>query len=213
MTYPRGRCIRRRHDGDRRSCHIPSWPRWALRRWRTCRRNHSTHPAGSVSRTQYRAPLTAVRAAWRVKGTNAAISGDLVSNRPLTSAIWRELLTRSANPPIVSLFDFLGLTHKCAVTAGEVHGACQEDEEAPEAVLQRDHRMVPRTSPRPRGKAASRPQRETSRPLSGLRPPHELPQSVAVLSRRPVRLEEVTWSEIKSFIAIRRPCVVAANLA
>src|SRR5262249_26160866 len=44
--------------------------------------------------------------------------------------------------------------------------------------------------------AASHPQRETSRPLPVLRSTHEPPQPVAVLSGRPVRLEEMARPKV-----------------
>src|SRR5262249_12415228 len=55
--------------------------------------------------------------------------------------------------------------------------------------------MVPNPSPLRRGLAASRPQRETPRPLPVLRTAHEPPQSLAVLSGRPPGLEEVARPE------------------
>ena len=75
--------------------------------------------------------------------------------------------------------------------AREIHGPRQDDEEAPAAQPQGCGRMVPTASSRRCGGAAPDPQREDERPLPVLRPPHELPQSVAVLPERARHLEKV----------------------
>ena len=45
--------------------------------------------------------------------------------------------------------------HRCEKPAREIHGACQNDEEASEAGLQGHGRLVPRASSRPRGGATA----------------------------------------------------------